>query len=43
MNGYDNIFDLGSQIYFLSESRIFADYTDYADFKRFFVSLDIFI
>ena len=31
---YDNIFDLGCQIYFFSESRIFTDYTDYADFKR---------
>ena len=35
MKGYDNIFDLKTQIYSLSESRIFADDTDYADFKRF--------
>ena len=32
MKGYDNIFDLKTQIYSLSESRIFADDTDYADF-----------
>lgn len=34
MKGYDNIFDLKTQIYSLSESRIFADDADDADFKR---------